>query len=41
MQQTDRGSYKTEESVVKMFYHSCLGKLVILGGIVGVLLLLA
>jgi hypothetical protein len=41
MQQTDRGSYKTEKSVVKMFYHSCLGKLVILGGIVGVLLLLA
>lgn len=41
MQQTDRGSYKTKESLGSMFYHSCLGKLIILGAIIGVILLLA
>ena len=41
MQQTDRGRYKTDESVSGMFYHSCLGKLIIMGCIVGILLFLA
>lgn len=41
MQQTDRGSYRTKESVGGMFYHSCMGKLIILAVIVGGMLFLA
>lgn len=41
MKQTDRGSYRTDESVSGMFYHSCLGKLIILGLFVAFILFLA
>ncbi|MBQ8486030.1 MAG: hypothetical protein IJ533_00040 [Prevotella sp.] len=41
MQQTDRGSYRTQETLAQQFYHSCLGKLVIAAGIIGVLLVIA
>lgn len=41
MQQTDRGRYRTQESLGSQFLHSCLGKLFILGAFVGVLLVIA
>ena len=41
MQQTDRGSYRTKESLAQEFYHTCLGKLIILAGFIGVLLVIA
>jgi len=41
MYQTDRGSYKKQETLLQMFWHSCLGKLVVLLAIIGVLLLIA
>ena len=41
MEQTNRGSYRTQESMAQQFYHSCLGKLIILAGIIGVLLFIA
>ena len=36
-----RASYRTNESVGKMFMHSCLGRIVILAGIIIVLLIIA
>ena len=41
MQQTDRGRYRTQETLGSQFLHSCLGKLFILGAFVGVLLVIA
>lgn len=41
MHQTDRGTYRTNESMFKQFRHSCLGKLVITLGILVVLLVIA
>lgn len=41
MEQTDRGSYRTKETLLQEFYHSCFGKLVILAGFIGVLLVIA
>jgi hypothetical protein len=41
MQQTDRGSYRTQETLGSQFLHSCLGKLFIMGAFVGVLLVIA
>ena len=41
MQQTPRGNFRTQESLSHQFLHSCLGKLVILAGICGVLLVVA
>ena len=40
-QQTDRGSFRTQESLGSQFLHSCLGKLVILGAIIGAILVVA
>ncbi len=41
MYQADRGNYRTNESMTKAFRHSCLGKLVFLGGILIVLMFIA
>jgi hypothetical protein len=41
MEQTDRGNYRTKETLFQAFYHSCLGKLVILAAFMGVLLVIA
>jgi hypothetical protein len=41
MYQSDRGSYRKHETLASMFWHSCLGKLVILAGIIGVLAFIA
>ena len=41
MQQTDRGNYRTHESLMHEFWHSCLGKLVFLAAIIGVILIIA
>ncbi len=35
MYQNDRGAYRTKESLFSMFYHTCMGKLVILAAILG------
>ena len=37
MYQNDRGLYRKQESLFYMFYHTCLGKFVILAAILGVL----
>ena len=39
MNQTDRGNFRTKESILHSFTHSCLGRLVIFGAIVGAILL--
>ncbi len=41
MYQSDRGSYRTKETIAGMFLHSCLGKIVIAGVILGVLTVVA
>ena len=41
MQQTDRGNYRTHESLMHEFWHSCLGKLVFLAAFIGVILIIA
>ncbi|MBR1932929.1 MAG: hypothetical protein IJ841_04500 [Prevotella sp.] len=41
MYQNDRGSYRTQESLFAMFYHTCFGKLVILAVVLGVLAIIA
>lgn len=41
MEQTDRGSYRTKEPLAQQFYHTCLGKLLILAAFLGVLLIIA
>ena len=38
MQQTDRGNYKTRESMISQLWHSCFGKLIALVGIIIVLM---
>lgn len=38
MQQTDRGNYKTKESMISQLWHSCFGKLIALVGIIIVLM---
>ena len=41
MDQTSTGGFKKNESPFQAFYHSCLGKLVILGGILIILFIVA
>ena len=41
MEQDTRNSYRTKESLFQEFYHSCLGKIIILLAFIGVLLLIA
>jgi hypothetical protein len=41
MEQIDRGSYKTNGTLAHEFFHSCLGKLVILAAFFGALLVIA
>ncbi|MBQ9216021.1 MAG: hypothetical protein IJ159_07025 [Prevotella sp.] len=41
MYQSDRGNYKTTESVGKAFTHSCLGKLIILAALIVIGLIIA
>ena len=41
MDQSNRGSYRKEETPLQAFYHSCLGKLVIFGGLLVVLFFVA
>ena len=40
MDQTNNGSYKKQETAAEAFYHSCLGKLVILAAVLGILFIL-
>lgn len=41
MQEDNKNSYRTKESLFQEFYHSCLGKIVIFLVFIGVLLLIA
>ncbi len=41
MHQPDRGTYRTKENVGQMFYHSCLGKFIILIGIMLIMAIIA
>ncbi len=41
MNPTDNTNYRTNESIGKMFMHSCLGRLIILSGIIIILLIIA
>ena len=41
MDQTNNGSYKKQETAAEAFYHSCLGKLVILAAVLGILFILS
>lgn len=41
MNQTDRGNYRSKETITHSFMHSCLGRIVIFGGILAVILFLA
>lgn len=41
MYQSDRGTYLNKESYSHMFMHSCMGRLIVLAGIIAVLLLVA
>lgn len=41
MYQSDRGTYLNKESYLHMFMHSCMGRLIVLAGIIAVLLLVA
>lgn len=41
MYQSDRGSYRKQESLARQFSHSCLGQIVITAAITAVILLLA
>lgn len=41
MNQTDRGHYKNDESAKRLFFHSCLGKIIILGAFLAFVLFLA
>lgn len=40
MDQTNNGSYKKQETAAEAFYHSCLGKLIILAAVLGILFIL-
>ena len=41
MQQTDRGQYKKHQPVVDLFLRSCLGKVIIIAAVTGIVLLAA
>ena len=41
MQQNNERSYRTKETLAQQFYHTCLGKLIILAAFIGVLLVIA
>ena len=41
MDQTPNSNYRTNESVGKMFLHSCLGKFIIFAAVVIVLMIIA
>jgi len=41
MYQSDRGKYKKEDSLMAMFWHSCLGKIVIIAAFLGLMALIA
>ena len=41
MYQSDRGDYRTKQSLLGMFWNSCLGKLVVFGVAIGILLIIA
>ena len=41
MYQSDRGSYRTQQSVWSMFFHSCMGRITILALVMGVLSIIA
>lgn len=41
MEQIDRGRYRTKETLSQQFTHSCLGKIIILGAILGLVLFAA
>ena len=41
MQQNTDRDYRTKETLAQQFYHSCLGKLIILAAVTGALLLIA
>ncbi len=41
MYQNNRGSYRTNETLFGMFYHSCLGKIIILLAVLGALSVIA
>ena len=41
MNQTDRGNYHAKESITHSFTHSCLGRLVIFGAVMAVILFIA
>ena len=40
MDQSNRGSFQKQETALEAFYHSCLGKLVILAGVLGILFII-
>jgi hypothetical protein len=37
MYQADRGDYRTKESIFSLFFHSCMGRILIVGIIIGIL----
>lgn len=41
MFQTDRGSYRNKETLLRQFTHSCLGQLIIIAAVLGLLMLIA
>ena len=41
MYQSDRGNYRTKDSVSQEFFHSCLGRIIIVAGVCCVLLIVA
>ena len=40
MNQTDRGSYRTKETLAKQFTHSCLGQIIIIAVVLGFIMLI-
>jgi len=40
MDQSNRGNYRKQETPIEAFYHSCLGKLIILAAVLGVFFVL-
>jgi hypothetical protein len=41
MDQSNRGNFHKQETATETFYHSCLGKLIIVAGVLGVIFILA
>ena len=37
MDQSNRGNFHKQETATEAFYHSCLGKLIIVAGVLGVI----